>query len=238
MPRERRTFAVVGRLLAIALIVAFGQVLPGQAATGRESGHGAPGPPSFQTRRRPTSAPATSSCTGRSSRLQERAEWARADRLIARLDDRVLLGHVLYQRYMHPTGYRSSFEELSAWLDKYADHPDADRVYRLALRRRPPGAPAPARPRARLSRRRRAGAAGARLDPLPQRAGAHAERADAGRELARRDRRSGRRRPRRRRRSASSARGRRAFDRSGGDGPRRGGAWRAAISPAAITTRR
>lgn len=78
--------------------------------------------------------------------LQEGAEWAPADRLIAQLNDPILLGHVLYQRYMHPTGYRSQFEELSGWLELYADHPDADRVYNLALRRRPAGAPRPQAP--------------------------------------------------------------------------------------------
>jgi soluble lytic murein transglycosylase len=78
--------------------------------------------------------------------LQERAEWEAADGLIAQLNDPVLLGHVLYQRYMHPTGYRSRFEELSGWLELYADHPDAERVHNLALHRRPPGAPQPQGP--------------------------------------------------------------------------------------------
>jgi soluble lytic murein transglycosylase len=78
--------------------------------------------------------------------LQERAEWERADGLMAQLNDPVLLGHVLYQRYMHPTGYRSRFEELSGWLKLYADHPGAERVHDLALRRRPPGAPLPEGP--------------------------------------------------------------------------------------------
>jgi len=39
--------------------------------------------------------------------LQEDAKWNRADRLIKQLDDDLLMGHVLYQRYMHPTGYRA-----------------------------------------------------------------------------------------------------------------------------------
>ena len=47
---------------------------------------------------------------------------------------------------MHPTGYRSRFEELSGWLELYADHPDAERVHNLALHRRPPGAPQPQGP--------------------------------------------------------------------------------------------
>lgn len=78
--------------------------------------------------------------------LQERGEWQAADDLIARLGDDVLMGHVLYQRYMHPTAYRSSYEELRSWLDLHADHPDADRVYALALKRRTRGTVAPEPP--------------------------------------------------------------------------------------------
>src|SRR5690349_18315239 len=47
--------------------------------------------------------------------LQADGDWAAADRVIATLDDRVLLGHVLAQRYLHKS-YRSRYEELSAWL--------------------------------------------------------------------------------------------------------------------------
>jgi soluble lytic murein transglycosylase len=78
--------------------------------------------------------------------LQEEARFDAADALIGRLRDPVLLGHVQRQRYMHPDAYRSTYEELRAWLEQYGDHPDADRVYRLALTRRPAGAPAPLKP--------------------------------------------------------------------------------------------
>lgn len=71
---------------------------------------------------------------------QQKAQWEAADALIAKLTDRSLLGHVLAQRYLHPTGYRSRFEELSGWLAAYADHPQAEDIYALALRRRPAGA--------------------------------------------------------------------------------------------------
>src|SRR5690606_7548967 len=40
---------------------------------------------------------------------QAKADWATADKHIKRLKDRVLLGHVLYERYMHPTAYRTSY---------------------------------------------------------------------------------------------------------------------------------
>ncbi|ADM08363.1 transglycosylase, putative [Parvularcula bermudensis HTCC2503] len=84
--------------------------------------------------------------------LQADAKWTEADRLIAALDNDILLGYVLEQRYFHPTAYRSSYPELKRWLSAYADHPTADRVYDLAMKRRT-GAP-PRRPQARPWRSR------------------------------------------------------------------------------------
>ncbi len=78
--------------------------------------------------------------------LQETGKWKAADRLIARLDDNLLLGHVLYQRYMHPRKYRSRYRELKGWLAEYADHPGATGVYKLAKRRRPKNHRAPTAP--------------------------------------------------------------------------------------------
>ncbi len=78
--------------------------------------------------------------------VQADGAWADADGLIAGLDSEILLGHVLAQRYLHPTDYRSSYQELAAWLERYADHPDASRIYRLAMKRKPKGAPSPCRP--------------------------------------------------------------------------------------------
>ena len=68
--------------------------------------------------------------------LQERGAWRAADREIKQLGDRILLGHVMAQRYLHPTRYRSRYHELTAWLKRYNDHPDARQIYRLALKRR------------------------------------------------------------------------------------------------------
>lgn len=87
--------------------------------------------------------------------LQRAGRWREADRLIRQLDDRILMGHVLYQRLMHPTAYRSRYAELRDWLRHYRDHPGAAAVYRLALRRggrnarppRPLSAALPLRPR-------------------------------------------------------------------------------------------
>ncbi|WP_085903979.1 lytic transglycosylase domain-containing protein [Kiloniella majae] len=68
---------------------------------------------------------------------QEQGRWKDADKLIPKLDNKILLGHVQAQRYLHPTAYRSKYKELKTWLAQYADHPQADIIYKLALQRRP-----------------------------------------------------------------------------------------------------
>jgi soluble lytic murein transglycosylase len=60
-------------------------------------------------------------------------------------NDRVLLGQVEFERLFHPD-HVATYEELSAWLDDYSDLPCAQRVYALALKRRPDGAAEPKRP--------------------------------------------------------------------------------------------
>lgn len=67
--------------------------------------------------------------------LTEKGDWNAADKLISQLSDKILIGHVRFQRYMHPTKYRSTFSELSRWMSVYADHPGAKRIYRLARKR-------------------------------------------------------------------------------------------------------
>lgn len=68
--------------------------------------------------------------------LQAEAKFKDADDLIAKLRDTRLLGHVLEQRYGHPS-YKTSFMELKTWLDHYSDHPGAADFYDLAQKRRP-----------------------------------------------------------------------------------------------------
>lgn len=64
----------------------------------------------------------------------EKGEFATADSLVAELDNHILLGNVLAQKYLH-SKYSSSVEELKEWLEKYADHPYASRIHRLAKRK-------------------------------------------------------------------------------------------------------
>lgn len=70
---------------------------------------------------------------------QRKGDIRAADNMMKEIDDPRLLGHVLFQRYMHPTAYNSTFTELSGWLDLFADYPGADQVYKLAQARRPDG---------------------------------------------------------------------------------------------------
>lgn len=72
--------------------------------------------------------------------LGEPGRWNEVDRLLEKVEDRRLVGHVLAQRYLHPTKYRTPFRELRDWMEAYHDHPDAPRMYRLAQQRRPAGA--------------------------------------------------------------------------------------------------
>lgn len=70
--------------------------------------------------------------------LQEDGEWDNADYWLRQIQDHVLLGSALAQRYIHKD-YVSSFNELAAWLDNYSDMPIAERIYALAKRKQPAG---------------------------------------------------------------------------------------------------
>ena len=71
--------------------------------------------------------------------LQKKCEFKKANKEIIKIKNDILMGHVLAQRYLHPNCYRSKFIELSSWLKMYNDHPQAKRIYRLAIRRMPEG---------------------------------------------------------------------------------------------------
>ncbi len=73
-------------------------------------------------------------------------EWKKVDDLIKRLNDKILLGNVYAERFLHPTGWRSSYTDLKNWLDKYNDHPDASRISRIALKRKPNNLKNPKKP--------------------------------------------------------------------------------------------
>lgn len=70
--------------------------------------------------------------------LQGAGKFAEAEPLVQKLRDTRLLGHVLEQRYRHPS-YKTSFIELKTWLDHYGDHPGAEDMLDFAEKRRPEG---------------------------------------------------------------------------------------------------
>jgi len=78
--------------------------------------------------------------------LQKKGNWRQANNLIKKLGNNLLLGHVQSQKYLHPTHYRSRYFELKEWLENFGDHPEAKRIYRLALKRKPRNAKSPQRP--------------------------------------------------------------------------------------------
>lgn len=70
---------------------------------------------------------------------QDAGDFEAADALVPKLNDCRLMGYVAVQRFLHPTGYKAQFKELAAWLEDYADHPMAARIYKLAEIRRKEG---------------------------------------------------------------------------------------------------
>ena len=69
---------------------------------------------------------------------QAAGRWAEADAEIGRIGDRTLMGYVGAQRLL-AQGYPARFDQLSAWLQDYHDHPEAPAIYKLAIARRPAG---------------------------------------------------------------------------------------------------
>ena len=67
------------------------------------------------------------------------------DDIKGHVHDPCLIGRLTYIKLMHPD-YHAEFDELKAWLVKYKDQPDADKVYALAKKRRPGSALEPLAP--------------------------------------------------------------------------------------------
>jgi soluble lytic murein transglycosylase-like protein len=87
---------------------------------------------------------------------QHDGENAKVDRLIAHLDNPLLIGHVLAIRYSDEVIDRPRYSDLRAWLAQYGDLPSAGRIYALALKVKPRGknVPVPERPESRIYRKR------------------------------------------------------------------------------------
>jgi len=63
-------------------------------------------------------------------------DWKAADIAIGRLKSKLLLGHVLADRYLS-AHYTNNADELVAWLHDYNDHPQAADIYAMALTKVP-----------------------------------------------------------------------------------------------------
>lgn len=71
---------------------------------------------------------------------QERGDYAEADRQIANLDDLMLVGHLLRERYLDTARYRASQRELAEWLAAYDELPGYEEIEALAAAATPSGA--------------------------------------------------------------------------------------------------
>ena len=67
-------------------------------------------------------------------RAIEKGDFETADEKTAQLGNPVLQGTVLAEKYLHAK-YKSSLKELEDWLEKYGDYPQAERIYKLAVRK-------------------------------------------------------------------------------------------------------
>jgi len=67
--------------------------------------------------------------------LQSQENIVAASKLLKKLRDKDLRGHILAQRYLDTRTYVSSPKELEAWLKHYKDFPQARDIYRLAERK-------------------------------------------------------------------------------------------------------
>lgn len=67
--------------------------------------------------------------------LQQKENWKEADKKIAKLKDKSLMGYVLSDRYFSKT-WKTTPKEIENWFKNYADHPQALKMYRLGERKK------------------------------------------------------------------------------------------------------
>ena len=64
----------------------------------------------------------------------DKGDIGTADKYVDKLDSNILLGYVLYKKYLE-TKYKTSPEEIKEWLDNYADLPVAAKMKRFAVQK-------------------------------------------------------------------------------------------------------
>jgi soluble lytic murein transglycosylase-like protein len=100
----------------------------------------APGAASLQTL-----SPQDAARYGQAFAAMRRGDFIAGENLSHGISDPVLRGWLDAVRLLHPA-YHANYAELKAWLDAHGDLPTAERVYDLALRRKPFGLAAPNKP--------------------------------------------------------------------------------------------
>lgn len=133
-------------LAGIALLAVTAHHHDARAQTGDETALAVPrmGARSATNLPRPL-APSEASRIRRILDLQARGRLAEAAAEQALLNDQTLTGHILADRYLG-RHHRAQPEELLAWLERYSDHPEAPRIYRLLRARAPRDARLPEAP--------------------------------------------------------------------------------------------
>ncbi|HWE47998.1 MAG TPA: lytic transglycosylase domain-containing protein [Caulobacteraceae bacterium] len=76
----------------------------------------------------------------------KRGDVSAVETNLAQVKDRCLVGMVEFDKLFKLKGYKASYEELTTWLSQYGDLPMAPRVWALAKKRKPDGAPDPTPP--------------------------------------------------------------------------------------------
>jgi soluble lytic murein transglycosylase-like protein len=69
----------------------------------------------------------------------DRGDFDAAAVAFANAHDRSLAGRLAFAKVMHPTRFSASYDDLNRWLRTYSDEAGADRVYALAVKRKPAG---------------------------------------------------------------------------------------------------
>jgi soluble lytic murein transglycosylase len=87
-------------------------------------------------------SPSDAALMRRAFDLQNHGNIPAASRLADEVHDPLLLGHFLADRYLGRY-HRSTVAELTAWLDRYGNQPDAPAIRALLLNRLPKGASVP-----------------------------------------------------------------------------------------------
>ena len=69
----------------------------------------------------------------------ERGDFDAAEAAFANTRDRSLAGALAFAKLMHPKLYSARYDELTDWLGRYGDEAGSERIYALAVKRKPAG---------------------------------------------------------------------------------------------------